>query len=276
MTCNDFEPGWRTHILACGTYASNHVPEEAVPMLSNEKQALTVFRHVRDFLTESAPPVGFGSVAKLVEQLKAVIDKLEAYAREQDARSRQALAGTRTSQALSATIRREYLRPIASAAKVLFPADEPLLAALSMPQVRDYEGMMAAVEGMAQSASAHRQRFVEVGFPEDFVERMQKAAGDLRDAINARAVEFGRRAASTAGLRREYARGRDLVRVLNAMVDPRLAATPDRLAEWRTISRFERQNIPVEQPGTPAGDGDVPVNSGRNGSAMSEGDLQLV
>lgn len=229
-------------------------------MLSPHKQAVKVFRRVRDFLTAGAPTVGYGSVAKVVEQLTGVVNRLETYAREQEARRRQALAATRVKRARAATVVTEYLRPVVRGAKALFPEDPALLAAFRVPRVRDYQGTLAAAEAMAQTASAHRARFVEVGLPEDFIERLQQAAVDLRAAIDGHAQEFGKRSASTAGLRKEYTRGRDLVRMLDAMVAPRLAGTPDRLAEWRTISRFERRPVsPAEPVESPVGDGDEPV-----------------
>ncbi|MGQ0647512.1 MAG: hypothetical protein ACT4P7_08055 [Gemmatimonadaceae bacterium] len=236
-------------------------------MLSNEKQAVQVFRRVRDFLEGNAPPVGYGSVEKLVAQLKGVVQRLEVHAREQDARSRQARAGTTVKRLLAVSIRREFLRPITRSARALFRSDDALQSALSMPKVRDYEGTIAAAEAMAQTATLHRQRFVEAGFPEDFVERMQKAAADLREGINVRAQEFAKRSASTAGLRQEYARGRNLVRVLDSMVAPRLASAPDRLAEWQSISRFARLSVPQEIPVVAAAVGDgAPVAPIPNGS----------
>jgi hypothetical protein len=209
-------------------------------MITKHKQSVQVFRRIRDFLRQNVPVVAFtGSVERLVEQLTGVIERLERLAREQGARTRVAVAGTAIKRKLVVSLRREYLRPIARAAKALFPADDALLRTFAMPQVRDYQGIIAAAESMAQNASSHRQRFVEAGFPPDFVESIQKAASDLRSGIDTRAAELGRRAASTAGLRQEYARGRDVVRVLDAMVAPRLRPVPERLAEWRTLSKFE-------------------------------------
>jgi hypothetical protein len=233
-------------------------------MRITHKQAIQVFRRIRDFLGQNSPPVSYGSVEKLVDQLKVVIDRLETFAREQSARASLAQAGTRIKRALAVAIRREFLRPIARAARALFPADTALLQTFPIPKVRDYEGTIAAAEAMAQNASAHKQRFVDAGFPDDFVERLQQAADDLREGMDARAEEFGKRSASTAGLRAEYARGRELVRVLDAMVAPRLVSAPERLAEWRTISRFARFPVPADESETPAppGNGTTPPGNG--------------
>jgi hypothetical protein len=126
-------------------------------------------RRIRDFLGQNSPPVSFGSVEKLVDQLKVVIDRLETQAREQAARASVAQAGTRIKRALARAIRREFLRPIARASRALFPAAPALLQTFPIPKVRDYEGTIAAVEAMAQNASAHEQRCVDAGFLDDLV-----------------------------------------------------------------------------------------------------------
>ncbi|MFN8583416.1 MAG: hypothetical protein U0163_20875 [Gemmatimonadaceae bacterium] len=53
----------------------------------------------------------------------------------------------------------------------------------------------------------------------------------------------------------ELSRGRDLVRVLDDLVRPVLRKSPDRIAEWKTVSRFARltraEEAAPEPPGTP-------------------------
>ncbi len=233
-------------------------------MLTREKQAVQVFRRVRDFLKTEAPEVGLGSVGGVVTQLDDVILQIETYAREQDARTRQASAGTQLSRSAISSVRREFMRPVANAARTLFPSDPDLLAAFSMPRTRDYQGVIAAAEAMAQMAKQHTAKFTGAGLSADFVDRMAKAAAELRTVIDARAADLGRRAASTAGLRREYARGRDIVRMLDDMVSPRLAGTPSRAAEWRSISRFARLSSPASAAppvdDSPAGSAPAPVS----------------
>lgn len=209
-------------------------------MLSKQKEAVQVFTRVRDFLKAQPPEVGYGSVDGVVKQLEAVIAELEQNARDQDARHRGAKEGTQLKRAQIRALRGEFMRPIAEAARSIFRSDPASLSAFEMPEVRDYVGTIAAGEAMAETASRHVPAFVAHGLPEDFVARMQAAATSLRTQLAARDQEFGRRSASTAALRLAYARGRSLVRMLDAMVAPRLASAPPRLAEWRTLSRFAR------------------------------------
>ncbi|MCC6319007.1 MAG: hypothetical protein IT361_15110 [Gemmatimonadaceae bacterium] len=128
----------------------------------------------------------------------------------------------------------------------------PLVASLSLLTARDNTSTIADAEGVADFVEEHKASFVSIGFPEDFVEKLRRSAADLRVGIDARASDFGRRSASTAALRQQYARGRSVVRILDAMVSPHLERSPSKLAEWRTISRFARLSAPDEAVGPPS------------------------
>lgn len=211
-------------------------------MWERERQALPVFRRVRDFLKDHAPDAALGPIDGLVAQLDETITQFEAHAAEQEARRRIMIDGTRLQWQALRALRREFMLPISRIARLVFPTQPTLLLALRMPEGRDYVGTLTSAEAMAEVARQHAGAFREIGLGEDFVQRMQEAVTSLRTRLDGRAVDFGRRSAATAGLRREYARGRDVVRVLDAMVAPRLESTPERAAEWRTLVRFMRIN----------------------------------
>lgn len=214
-------------------------------MRTNEKQAVVVFRRVRDFLKEKSPEAAYGKVDGVLARLDDVIEQLESHAREQDSRTRMRIAATRRKQLQASKLRRELIRPVVRGARTLFKADSEIPAGLQMPRARDYIGTIAAAEAMAQAVGPYEELFVEGGLPADFVQRITAAAAELRKEMDQQGAESGRRSASTAGLRREYARGREVVRMLDAMVAPRLEPTPTLLAEWLTISRFARRPVPV-------------------------------
>ncbi len=207
-------------------------------MQKHHKQSIRVFRQIRDFLGANAPAVGFGSTEKIVAKLGEIVVELDAQASGQEARLRQARGRTREKRALARRIRREFLAPVAGMARSSFPDNPALVAMLSMPQARDYQGLISIAEAMAVAAGEHQPAFVDAGLPDDFAARITEAAAQLRRAMSSHAVEVSKRAAATAAIRRAYARGRDLVRVLDAMVAPRLEGDPQRLAEWRSLARF--------------------------------------
>ena len=131
---------------------------------------------------------------------------------------------------------------------------------------------------------------MQVGFADDFLERLKNGASDLRAALDEKGAHYGKRSAASAGMVEELSRSKELMRVLDDMVSPGLRGTPDRLAEWRTLSRFARLSRLAEDvitpppsgaPGTPpvappvaappATTGGVPVVSTPTPQAAGEG-----
>lgn len=220
-------------------------------------QGMQVLRRVRDFLVAREIPVAIGTIGKQVEELTAVIDRLSAHAVEQESRFRSAKALTEAKERLMRQLQDEFMRPISRVAPSLFRTNAEMQRALEMPRFRDHERVLASAYAMADRVAPHAASFVEKGFAADFVERLRKAADAFKEAIDGRSLDVGRRAASTAGQLEELRRGRELVRLLDAMVSPRLAKEPDLAAEWKSLSRFLRQPGGVEVPVVPLVEGEV-------------------
>jgi hypothetical protein len=222
-------------------------------MEARTKRGIAVLRRVRDFLVARSVTVVMGTLPRHVEALTGIIDRLTAHGVEQDARSRAARAHTLRKRQLVRALRREVLRPIAESAGSVFPEDKVMQEALGMPPFLDAERLVAATYAIADRVVEHKDRFVAEGFVPDFIDKLRSAADAVRTSIDSRAVDVGRRSAATAGLQSEFARGRRIVRLLDAMVSPRLADTPDLLAEWQTLTRFTRVAVAVaEEPTTPS------------------------
>ena len=82
---------------------------------------------------------------------------------------------------------------------------------------------------------------------------LRKATNTFRDTLTNRSLDLARRSAATAGMLSELSRGRDLVRLLDLMLAPRLVGEPENLAEWRSIVRFVRSaTITTEGGNVPA------------------------
>ncbi|MBK6457170.1 MAG: hypothetical protein IPF87_14035 [Gemmatimonadetes bacterium] len=217
------------------------------------KQGLQTLRRAHSFLSGREFSTALGDLKPHVESLATLVEKLEQHATEQDNRDRSARASTDAKKALSNTLRQEYLRPIGQVARRLFANDATIRNAFKLPRNRDDEGLLQAANGIAERAAEYQARFVGAGLAPDFVERLRKATAALRDIIIGRGLELGRRSAASAGMLEELARGRDLVRLLDTMLAPRLAQQRDQLAEWRTITRFIRVRTTEEVPVTGGG-----------------------
>lgn len=202
------------------------------------RSGLQVLRRAHDFLASGEVTAAHGPITKHVEALGDINDRLSGHMLTQDDAGRAYRGSTREAKQLASTLRIELMRPVARAAKSLFPDEQMLKGALAMPRTRDYERLIAAAYGIAQQASEHKEQFIAAGFEADFVDRLKKGADALRVALDDRNSNLGRRSAATAGMDQELGRGRDQLRILHDMVAPRLRGDAARRAEWATLSRF--------------------------------------
>lgn len=226
------------------------------------RQGQPVLRRVCAFCKAGDLQPVIGPVEKPVEELEGLLGRLSGHVVEQAANEAAFQSLSLTARKQSRDIVLKFMRPIERLTKALFPSDLALQKAMQLPESRAYESVIAGALSMAERAVEHQARFVEAGFSADFIERLKTAADSLRKVLDAKAVYRGRRSAATAGIVAEYRRGRHMVRLLDALVAPALEGMPDRLAEWRTLSRFVRA--------TPAGEGAVaPVTVPGSGEAST-------
>ncbi len=176
---------------------------------------------------------------------------------EQDTHAQGARAATGAKNTLRRALRQDYLRPVAEVAKQRFEDDPKLRLAYQLPSGRDDEGLRQVANGCIQRITEPEVQFVSRGLAADFVQRLRPAVDAFQDAIVARGLAVGHRAAAAAGSIDELSRGRDLVRLIDMRLAPRLVNLPDQLAEWRSITRFVRRAV-VEGEG---GSGTTPVPS---------------
>lgn len=223
------------------------------------KQGLQTLRRAHAFLAGRDLTAALGDLKPHVEALDAIVVRLEQFATEQEVRASAARTATDAKNEFARTLRREYLRPIAQVARRLFAADPELRSAFRVPLARDDEGLIQACNAFASRVEEHKTKFTGRGLAPDVVDRLNKATEAFRDALVNRSLDLARRSAATAGMVSELSRGRDLVRLLDLMLTPRLADEPAQLAEWRSIARFLRE-------ATVTSEKEVPPTTGTTGT----------
>ncbi|MBK6458215.1 MAG: hypothetical protein IPF87_19375 [Gemmatimonadetes bacterium] len=217
------------------------------------KLGLQTLRRAHAFLAGKAVPVAVGELKPHIEALDSLVVRLEQFATEQASRANAARAATDTKRAMARELRQEYLRPISVVARRLFANDAQLRSAFVVPAARDDEGLIQAANAFAERVEEFKDRFAARGLAEDLVDRLRKATNTFRDTLTNRSLDLARRSAATAGMLSELSRGRDLVRLLDLMLAPRLVGEPENLAEWRSIVRFVRSaTITTEGGNVPA------------------------
>ncbi|MCC6930553.1 MAG: hypothetical protein IT359_16315 [Gemmatimonadaceae bacterium] len=232
-------------------------------MQARTKHGLQTMRAAHAFLSARTFTAAMGDLKPQVEVLAAIVARIGDQATTQDASASAAQAATALKRSLASTLRLEYVRPIARIAGKLFPEDVELRRSFVKEPPRDDEGLIQLASAFAERAEQYKELFVARGLAPDFVERLEKAIDDFRDVLVVRALEQARRASASVALLEELSRGRDQVRLVDAMLAPRLASRPEQLAEWRRITRFARARAADEgspAPGASAGAGAAPVS----------------
>ncbi|MBC7894864.1 MAG: hypothetical protein H7066_05605 [Cytophagaceae bacterium] len=211
-------------------------------MRNNVRQGLRVLRGIPEFLgKEIEGPAAIGPLATHIVALSGEIDRLDALVGEQDASTRAFRGAAQEAKKLSRKLQHEFVRPVVRMAKLLSPADPTLRSQLKLPRGSiSYQALIAITMGVADRVEEHKAKFVAAGFAEDFVDKMRSTAEALNKALEGKAARNGRRAGATSGLVLEFARSREMVRMLDDMVAPLLEGT-QRLAAWKAVSRFARE-----------------------------------
>ncbi len=217
-------------------------------MDKKQRSAQRQFRRVRDFLAAN-PVVGTaGELGKQSQVLDEVIEQLAHSGEEQDANVRQSLLETRRQKALRDTLREKHMAPISRIARNVYgvPGMEN---ALFMPKLRaDSEALVDAARGMAQAAARDPRIFTDHGLAASFLDNLRSATDAIANAIPNRVDHRRRKTIATKTVAELVKRGRNAVRLLDAIVAPRLAGDPELLASWNTLKRPMEVTGPQAEP----------------------------
>ena len=101
---------------------------------------------------------------------------------------------------------------------------------------------------------SEREAFVRHGLPQDFIEQLKSAASALEETRTAKTRSARDRTTATASVQDQAKRGRKAVRLLDAVLLPRLRKDPQLLAAWKSAKRVRPTTLPVaaEEEGTDA------------------------
>jgi hypothetical protein len=180
-------------------------------------------------------------VANLRRQRELVLEcgnNLKALGLEQEIHDLAANAATGRAKDQMRRLRTALISPVVRASKRIMPDDPELRAVIKISRLTTYRATIVAANGLAERVGPHKAKFVDAGLSENFVEVLQSSAAELQQTLNERSDHVARRAHATAGIEAEYARGRDLVKILDAMLSSLWAKDPARLAQWKSVSRL--------------------------------------
>ena len=203
-------------------------------MDKKQRSALRRFRRVQEFLATHAVE---GTTVKL-QALDDVVRDMTAGGEEEDASTRLTLGETKSQRALREDLWNRHMVPISRIARRAFGVPGMDVKFALPKKLSDNEAILDAARGMAQAAAQHAVVFVEQeGLPADFLQQMHAAIDALASALTTRVEGQRRRKTSREALEKLVKRGVAAVDVLDAIVKPRLADTPELLAAWNSVKR---------------------------------------
>ncbi len=169
---------------------------------------------------------------------RGTVDRITALTVEQETHTRLARAGTATINQQMRLLRWELMRPIELSARQIVINGVSLGPSFRVaPRIRQPEALIIAAMAMANRAEEYAPAFVAAGFPTDFAERMRAGATALREAVDSRAHQLGRRAATTAALADAVTRGRQVLSLVDLMVGPSAERDAVVAVEWKEVLR---------------------------------------
>jgi hypothetical protein len=220
-------------------------------MKYRQGRVLEALRSVQVFLDKNAEvldPINKSGARKNVDEVAA---ELQAHAVQQDGGRRKAIGETANQRELRLALR-FAMRPIAEVAAARL-REAPQFAALRLPSHRlKGMAMVAAAHAMADAATPH------TGLPAEFIAELRQAADALSGSYDQRRDGQTARAGATRGLEDAERRGRQALRILDALVVPVLGLDDALLRAWRSARRIQGKPGPVQEPDREP-DGTTPV-----------------
>lgn len=209
-------------------------------------------RRVQEFLTAhpfADAPVDLG---KQRVELDEVVGQLSQDAVEQEAGHRLTAAGNKNQRELRRDLWDNHMLPISRVGRDVFGI-AGMDRALKLPKKSvTNEVVLAAAGAMAEAASKQEAALIEHGLSKDFVAELRAASAALATALGNRDGTMRRRVTATAGMSDQVKRGRRALRLLNAILAPKLATDPELLAAWNNVRRVKPSAAAPKAPATPA------------------------
>jgi hypothetical protein len=224
--------------------SAHSIPLTGGRMKHRQSHVLETLRQVQVFLDANATAIG-PAFASSRRNLDDVVTQLTTYANAQEVGTISSRGETAKQRALRDALREDHMEPIAEVARQKL-RDVPEFRALVMPPSNATSTqLIARATAMAEAAQAHEQVFKEIGLPDDFIASLRTLAAEVAQSIDDRKQHASKRSGATAGLDAEEKRGRGVLRLINALVVPRLRKSEALLAEWRSAKRVPRKPGPV-------------------------------
>ncbi len=203
-----------------------------------ERNYYNAFVGVRDFGADNAADFKAGSAgANNFAAVGAAATEME----QSGAVQASGASGQMTMQkGLAIAQLREDLRAINRTARALAVDDADIGALFRMPSGNNEQNLLAVARSFLTGATPLKDRFVEFGLPDDFLEDLQADINAFEQAVSGKGASTGEKISATASIGDAVQNGLEALRRLRAVVPNKYRDNPTKLAAWTSASHVER------------------------------------
>jgi hypothetical protein len=213
-------------------------------MQRNERSTLDTFQRVKEFLSQHPLANEPDTLGAQAAELDDVIQRLSSEVVQQDSAIRFTRVHTGQERLLAETLYADHLQPISRIARGVF-GKTGMDKAFRLPRQNVTVTLVAAARAMAVAAENERDVLVRHGLAQGFIEALKAAADALEVKRTDKTASARRRTTATASVQDQLKRGRNAVRMLDAVLLPRFRKDPQLLAAWKSAKRVRPTALPV-------------------------------
>ncbi|MEK7403364.1 MAG: hypothetical protein AABZ80_13495 [Gemmatimonadota bacterium] len=199
---------------------------------------------MREFLTQHPLADAPDALGAQPAELDDVIQRLSNEVVGQDAGIRFTRVHIERERNLGETLYADHMMPISRIARDVF-GRSGMDKAFRMPKTQVIVPLVAGAKAMANAAEQEKDVFVHHGLPKDFTEQLKSAASALEETRTAKTKSARDRTTATASVQDQVKRGRKAVRLLDAVLLPRLRKDPQLLVAWKSAKRVRPTALPL-------------------------------
>jgi hypothetical protein len=208
-------------------------------MNAEQRNTYRCFRRVQEFLANQPITDSPAAYGKQLTELDSVVSQLSKETLDQEAGYRLTTAESARQRGLRHALWDRHMLPVSRVAREVFDLTG-MDRALRLPKrTAAHESLVVSAGAMAEAAESRLPVFIEHGLSQDFATQFRAAAAALDKSLGARDSTRRRRVTATAAVKDQLKRGQRAVRLLDAILKPKLSSNPDLLAAWNNVRKLK-------------------------------------
>lgn len=202
-------------------------------MRARQSAIIETAHNVQAFLDANAAIVG-PNIASARHNLDDAVEQLTTMAATQTGGVIASKGATARQKALRTTLRNNFMKPVSTVAKLMIP-DVPEIVALDIKtKGLNSTQLAASAHAMADAAEKYAEVFTKHGLPAEFATNLRAAADAVTTAVSGKQQTQAVTSGAVQGMAAQETRVRSLLKLINALVVPKLGTNAVLLAHWKS------------------------------------------